>query len=35
MKKVLAMLVIGTMLSGAAAYVASARMLPEARTARP
>lgn len=29
MKKVLAMLVIGTLLSGAAAYVASARVLPE------
>ena len=29
MKKVLAMLVLGTMLSGAAAYVASARVAPE------
>ena len=29
MKKVLAMLVAGAMMSGVAAYVASARMLPE------
>ena len=29
MKKVLAMLVAGAMLSGVAAYVASARMAPE------
>ena len=29
MKKVLVMLVAGAMLSGVAAYVASARMLPE------
>ena len=29
MKKILVMLVMGTMLSGVAAYVASARMLPE------